>query len=794
MAMPTGHLPVLPLRNTVIFPGLNQALRVGRDMSVRALQKAFENNNWIVAVTQKDPAKTPAVSDDIYRVGVLCKIESVRGTPENGYALVVRGHHRVRLDSVRLENGFFETMAEPHEDLVDMDEATSGALLTSLKELSMQVLALVPADTREVEELVRGIEDLAFMVHTATAHADFDLKEKQKILEMISLRDRVMHLLNLLQAMRESLQVQADIRSKLSDKFGQSHREQILREQMKAIKEELGENEEESLSSVYRKKIDEAKMPEEALKLAESQWKRLQETNASSPEHQVLRNHLDLLVAMPWSKSSEQTDVDLDRAREILDEDHYGLDKIKKRVLQHLAVMKLKKNQQGSILLLVGPPGVGKTSLAASIARALGRKYVRVSVGGVRDDAEIRGHRRTYVGALPGRIIQGIKRGGENNPVFVLDEIDKMSRGFTGDPASAMLEVLDPEQNTAFVDHYLDTGFDLSKVFFIGTANSLDGIPGPLLDRMEVIELSGYTLAEKFHIARRHLIPKQLEVHGVENDKLTIQDEALHRLIGSYTREAGVRELQRKIAEVIRASTERVIKAEGEPVKLTSADIEEILGADRYVSEVADHSAEYGVVTGLAWTPVGGDILFIESAVMPGTGQLLMTGQLGDVMKESARIALSLLKSRLPVMTEEETLDLSKRDLHVHVPAGAIPKDGPSAGVTMLTSLASLLARRRVDPKLAMTGEITLRGAVMPVGGIKEKVLAAHRAGVRTILLPERNAKDMRDVPEEIRSQIKVHFVSNVNDVLKLALGLEAVVPSDDYRDEPRQIPPPVDA
>lgn len=794
MAMPTGHLPVLPLRNTVIFPGLNQALRVGRDMSVKALQKAFENNNWIVAVTQKDPSQTPNAPADLYMVGTLCKIESVRGTPEQGYALVVRGHHRVRLESVRMDHGFFEAMAEPCEDLHDLDEPTSRAMLASLKEMSLQVLSLVPADTRELEELVRGIEDLGFLAHTAAAHADFDLREKQKLLETLSVRDRVMHLLTLLQTLRESLQVQADIRSKLSDKFGQTHREQILREQMKAIKEELGENEEESLTSSYKKKIEEAGMPAEALKLAESQLKRLGETGASSPEHQVIRNHLDLMVALPWSLSSKTESIDLDRARAILEEDHYGLQKVKKRILQHLAVMKLKGERRGSILLLVGPPGVGKTSLAASIAKALGRKYVRASIGGVRDDAEIRGHRRTYVGALPGRIIQGLKRAGENDPVFVLDEIDKLSRGFSGDPASALLEVLDPEQNTAFVDHYLDTGFDLSKVFFVGTANSLEGIPGPLLDRMEVIELSGYTLAEKFHIARNHLIPKQMKEHGLSEGALLIQDEALHRLISAFTREAGVRELQRKVAEVIRASTEKVLAAEGVPVKVAANDLEEILGPDKYVSEVADHGAEPGVVTGLAWTPVGGDILFIESAVMPGSGQLLMTGQLGDVMKESARIALSLLKSRLPVMTEEETLDLSKRDLHVHVPAGAIPKDGPSAGVTMLTSLASLLSHRRVDPRLAMTGEITLRGAVMPVGGIKEKVLAAHRAGVRTVLLPERNMKDLRDVPEEIRSQIKFHAVSNVNEVLKIALGLEAVVPREGYVDEPPQIPPPVDA
>ncbi|MBX2986566.1 MAG: endopeptidase La [Bdellovibrionaceae bacterium] len=793
MIRPHGYLPVLPLRNTVLYPGVTQALRVGREKSVKALQKSFEQNNWIVVTAQRDPGARADVPDDLHRIGVVSKVESVRGNPDNGYTLMVRGVERVRLTDIKAEHGYFEAMTENLADLEDADEPTQKALLASLKELSLDVLKFIPAETRELEELVKGIEDLPFLVHTVAANADFDLKEKQKILESLSVRNRVMHLLTLLQSLKDNLQVQADIRAKLNNKFGQSHREQILREQLKAIKEELGEGEETNMNDQYRRKVDEAGMPEEAKQLAESQLKRLQDINPASPEYQVVRNHLDLMLSLPWSKSSEQTEVDLDRAREILDADHYGLDKVKKRILQHLAVLKLKKNQSGSILLLVGPPGVGKTSLAASIARALGRKYARVSLGGVRDDAEIRGHRRTYVGALPGRILSALKKAGENNPVFVLDEIDKMSRGFTGDPAAAMLEVLDPEQNRAFVDHYLDTGFDLSKVFFIGTANSLEGIPGPLLDRMEVIEVSGYTTSEKFHIAKQHLIPKQLEEHGMSKEQLVVPDGTLHRLITGHTREAGVRDLQRKIAELIRASTEKVLHAEGEPVRIEVADLEEALGPERFQSEVADQNTESGVVTGLAWTPVGGDILFVEAALMPGTGQLLMTGQLGDVMKESARIALSLLKSRLPGMDPD--LDLAKSDIHVHVPAGAIPKDGPSAGVTMVTALASLLAHRRVDPKLAMTGEVTLRGAIMPVGGIKEKVLAAHRAGITTVLLPRRNEKDLREVPMDIRSQLRFVFVDHVNEVLKFALGVDAaVVPADVVPNETPLIPPPVDA
>ncbi|MBX3041093.1 MAG: endopeptidase La [Bdellovibrionaceae bacterium] len=795
MTRPTGFIPVLPLRNTILYPGIKQALRVGREKSVKALQKSYELNNWIVVAAQKDPASKAESTDELYQIGVLCKIESVRGNPDNGYTLVVKGVDRIRMVETRVEQGHFEAIVENEPDVADPDEGTSKVLLTSLKDLSIETLRLVPADTREMEELVKGIDDLGILVYTAAAHAEFDHAEKQKLLETLSLRERGMLLLTLLQSAKDNLQVQADIRAKLSSKFGQTHREQILREQLKAIKEELGEGEETGMASDYEKKIKAAGMPEEALKLAETQMKRLQDINPASPEHQVVRNHLDLLVSLPWSKTSETKDIDLDEARRILDEDHYGLEKIKKRILQHLAVMKVKNNQSGSILLFVGPPGVGKTSLAASIAKALGRQYVRVSVGGIRDDAEIRGHRRTYVGALPGRVISGLKKAGENNPVFVLDELDKLGRGFSGDPAAALLEVLDPEQNKAFNDLYLDTGFDLSKVFFVGTANSLEGIPGPLLDRMEVIDVSGYTSAEKFHIAKRHLWPKQLEHHGLKPEQLQIADEALVKLISGYTREAGVRDLQRKLAEVIRASTEKVLNVTDQgPVVVDLVMLEEVLGPDRFFSEVAEHSAEYGVVTGLAWTPVGGDILFIEAALMPGTGQLLTTGQLGDVMKESARIALSLLKSRLPSMARQT--EFSKQDLHVHVPAGAIPKDGPSAGVTMLTALASLVAKRRVDPRLGMTGEITLRGAVMPVGGIKEKVLAAHRAGVTVLILPKRNEKDLRDVPDDIRAQLRFHFVENVNEVLKIALGLETPMMRDeDYTtSEPPLIPPPLDA
>jgi ATP-dependent Lon protease len=517
-------------------------------------------------------------------------------------------------------------------------------------------------------------------------------------------------------------------------------------------------------------------MPPDAQKVALDELHRMESMGNNAPEAHMIRNYLDLLVALPWPKSPSESNfenLDLEFAKKTLDQDHYGLEKIKKRVLQHLAVMKLKKSNRGQILLLVGPPGVGKTSLGQSIAKAMGRKFVRGSLGGVRDDAEIRGHRRTYIGSMPGRIIQGIKRAGENNPVFMLDEIDKLGRGFQGDPSSALLEVLDPEQNATFLDHYLDVPFDLSHVFFIATANSLDTIPGPLLDRMEIIDLSGYTTSEKLHIARNHLIPKQWAEHGIDLKQLVLSDEALLRVIHAYTREAGVRDLQRKIATLCRAMAERILAQDAVlPVRIEIQDIEEILGQERFLHEVAERINPPGVATGLAWTPQGGEILFIEANLMPGKGNLIVTGQLGDVMKESTQIALSLVRSRLAHAIPH--FEFAQKDIHVHVPAGAIPKDGPSAGITMLTTIASLLTGRSVDSKLAMTGEITLRGAVMPVGGIKEKVIAAHRAGIERIILSKRNQKDLKEVPEETRAALKFEFVENASEVLKLALNLDA--------------------
>jgi len=762
-------LPVLPVRNLVIFPGTAVPVRVGRPMSVEAIKEAASTGKYLYVVTTKDLEDDKEASPaQLHHVGVLAKIEKMRGSDKDGYQLLVRGDERVRLTEFRVEQGCIRAQGEAWADKNDLDPKVSSALMLSLKQLAKEILGLLPADTRQLEELVNGLEDLSFLSYLCAANLEIPIEKKQQLLEIDSLKDRVLSLLDQMQVQKDSLQVQSEIRDRLSHKMGKVQREAILRQHLNAIKEELGEGEDVSTQDSYRKRIEEAGMPAEVKKTALEELKRFETIGAQSPESHVIRNYLDLLCVLPWSKSAEDK-IDLDTARKVLDEDHYGLDKIKKRILQHLAVMKMKKEGRGPILLFVGPPGVGKTSLGQSIARALGRKFVRGSLGGVRDDAEIRGHRRTYIGAMPGRIIQSIKRAGENNPVFLLDEIDKMSRSFQGDPASALLEVLDPEQNSNFLDHYLDVPFDLSKVVFIATANSLDTIPGPLLDRMEVIELSGYTTAEKLHIAKNHLIPKQLVEHGLNAEQMTISDEALLRVITHYTREAGVRDLQRHIAAVCRAATEKFVSS-GKPVRVERADLEEMLGPERFIHEVAEGLSNPGVVTGLAWTPQGGEILFIESTLMPGTGRLTITGQLGDVMKESSQIALSLVRSQLPHLTPG--LEYEKKDLHIHVPSGAIPKDGPSAGIAMLTTLASLFSGKSVDPKLAMTGEITLRGAVMPVGGIREKVMAAHRAGIERLILPKRNERDLKDVPEEVRAALKIDFVETASEVLKLALGL----------------------
>lgn len=776
-------IPILALRNLVLFPGMTVPIRVGRAQSIAAIRAINSNVNdreassQLIAVLQKPQEQKEHIGpDELHKVGVLVQIERLRGNEKDGFQLVVRGIERVRVTNPFESDGTLKATAEPMLSGVDVDPATVKALVESVKTLAKQILEFLPAGTDQMVTLVDGISDLDFLINIAAANIDLAIEEKQSLLETISLKSRALKLLDVMQHVRDELQVRTEIRDKMTSKIGKNQREAILREQMRAIQEELGDGEGGETagpraSENYRKKIEDSGMPEAVKKVALEELRRLELLGNQSPETHVIRNYLDLLVAMPWSPDkANEADIDLTQAREVLDQDHYGLDKIKKRLIEHLATMKLKKGGRGLILLFVGPPGVGKTSLGQSIAKSLGRKFVRVSLGGVRDDAEIRGHRRTYIGAMPGRIIQGIKRAGSQNPVFLLDEVDKLGRGFQGDPAAALLEVLDPEQNATFTDHYMDVPYDLSKVLFIATANSLETIPGPLLDRMEVIELTGYTTSEKLHIARNHLLAKQLDDHGLTADQVSISDEVLRHVILHYTREAGVRDLQRKLASLCRAATTEVVEGASQ-IEIDLKEVEDALGPVRFEHEVAEKLIPPGVTTGLAWTPVGGEILFIESALMPGSGRLVLTGQLGDVMKESAQIALTLIRSRLPQVSA--SLEFDKKDLHVHVPAGAIPKDGPSAGVAMLTSMASLLTGRAVNPKLAMTGEVTLRGAVTPVGGIKEKVIAAHRAGVERVILSKKNERDLRDVPDEVRSRLRFDFVSDVAEVLRIALGLE---------------------
>lgn len=771
MSIPTGSFSVLPLKNTVIYPGVTQALKVGRERSVRAVDMAREKkNNWIVTLAQKDPEAHVDNVDGLYEIGTLAKIESIKGNAESGYYVVVRGYHRIKVASFKPEAEVLEAYVERLDDVVDVDKTTEQALLSSLKQISTDVLRILPGNTEPVQEMIEAIEDISLLTHMAAANAEFTLNENQQILETTHIRARVMNVLGLLYKFKENLLVQQDIRQKLSNKIGQSNRDSILREQLKTIKEELGEKSEQNLVENLRAKMKTLDLTGDALELANNQLDRLENANAQSPEFQMIRSHLEFMFSLPWNKSSPGQEINLEKATEVLAQDHYGLDKIKKRILQHLAVLKMKKEKKGSILLFVGPPGVGKTSLGQSIAKSLGKKYQRIALGGVRDEAEIRGHRRTYIGALPGRILSALKKAGENDTVLVLDEIDKLNRNYSGDPSAALLEVLDPEQNHTFTDHYLEAPYDLSKVMFIATANSLESIPLPLLDRMEIIDLSGYTTAEKLHIAKNHLWPKQMAEHGLTPDQIEVTDAALLKIISHYTREAGVRDLQRKVGEICRAKCEAVLSGNGK-VKVDVLDLEEIFGPERYTFEVTDQVSQPGVVTGLAWTPVGGDILFIESALVPGRGEMILTGQLGDVMKESAQIAKSLLKARL--VSIAPTFDFGRYDIHIHLPAGAIPKDGPSAGVTLLTSLASLVARVPVNPRMAMTGEISLRGRVLPVGGIKEKVIAAHRAGVNQIIMSKRNEKDLKDVPEDVRSQIEFTFVEHINEVLSKALNLD---------------------
>jgi len=776
-AIPT-ELSILPVRDTVLFPAVVMPLTVTREPSVRLIDDAAVAENRIIGiVTLKDPSIENPTFSDLHPVGVAAAIRMMVKMPD-GVRLIVHGLKRIRLIEPTQEEPYIRARVEPVVDaeveLTPEQEVEIQALIRNIASGFQRVVQMSPNMPDELQAIPMNVRDPLALTDLVAAHMPIDTAEKQRILEELDGHTRLRELSQLIQKELNVLEVGTRIQSEVSSEMNRMQREYFLREQMKAIQRELGEGDErEAEIQELRDKIEASGMPADARKEADRELERLQRMPPAAAEYTVARTYLDWLTSLPWTISTTDN-LDIKQVREVLDDDHYGLGRIKDRILEYLSVRKFKTegDVRQPILCFSGPPGVGKTSLGKSIARALGRKFVRFSLGGMRDEAEIRGHRRTYIGALPGQIIQGMRRAGSNNPVMMLDEIDKIGQDFRGDPSSALLEVLDPEQNVDFRDHYLDVQYDLSRVLFVTTANVLDTIPGPLRDRMEIIELAGYTEEEKVEIAKRHLIQKQLEEHGLSADKLIWQDDAIQLLIRGYTREAGVRNVEREVAAITRKATREFAEGREEPMVVGQEQVRKYLGAPRFeFEEVEDRTAYPGVAIGLAWTPFGGDVLFIEAMAMPeGKGGLTLTGQLGDVMKESAMAALSYIRAHGKELAVPEGF-LQKNDIHIHVPAGAIPKDGPSAGVTMTTALASLLTGRKVRPRVAMTGEITLTGRVLPVGGIKEKALAARRAGIKELIIPARNKKDVdEDIPEQIKSTLKFHFVSEIAQVLELAL------------------------
>ena len=765
-----NDLPVLPIRNAVLFPGAVAPFDVGREKSVALVEDIENLDSPVIAIfAQRDPSTDDPGYDDLYPVGCAARVLKALKHSSGNYSLILQGVSRIRLASIEESSPYIKATIEKL-DVSDEGDDEAEALALSLRDIAKQLIQLMPELPREAGSLIDSIEAPGALADLVAANLDAPVEEKAQLIETLDVKDRIRKVLRLLTRQLEILKMRERINSQIKEEMGKNQREYVLRQQLKAIKEELGDDEgDQGDLDGIEERIAKANFPNEAEEVARKQLKRLRSMQVGSAEYTVVRTYLDWLVDLPWHKQT-QDNLDIAAVREVLDADHYGLEKVKKRILEYLAVRKLKKDKKGPILCFLGPPGVGKTSLGRSIARAVGRKFHRISLGGVHDEAAIRGHRRTYVGALPGQIIQGMKKTGTVNPCFMLDEVDKLGNDFRGDPASALLEVLDPEQNHTFADHYLEIPYDLSNVMFIATANIADPIPPPLRDRMEILSLPGYTRREKLAIARRHLLPKQLEEHGIKEEQLTLTDTALEEVIDHYTREAGVRELERQIAAVVRGVAVKVAEGESDPRKVENEDdVQEFLGAPKYTSEVAERTSESGVATGLAWTRVGGEILFIEATQMYGSGKMQLTGQLGDVMKESAHAALSFVRSNAHRFGIAKDF-LDKSDLHIHIPAGAMPKDGPSAGVTLFTALVSLLTNIHVRHDVAMSGEITLRGRVLPVGGIKEKVLGAHRAGITRLILPERNRVDLEEVPKEILESLEFIFVSRMEQVLEYAL------------------------
>ncbi|MCP4396882.1 MAG: endopeptidase La [bacterium] len=765
------EIPILPLRNAVIYPYLSMPIAVSRTESMKLIEETLSGQKLFGVVAQKDSEVEEPEPGDLYTVGTVVKLLKMIRTPEGEMYVLAQGVARMEVQGFLQEKPYYIGQIGVLDDIFDDEEDKELiATIKNLRDLFNSVAQLAYNISNEVLTMILNVEDPGTLADMIAENPSFSLQERQELLETLDVKIRLQRVTVLLSREKEILELSREIQSQVQSEMDKTQREYYLREQLKAIQKELGEGDQQTVEiDELREQIKKTKMPDEAREVADKELSRLSKMHPSAGEYTVSRTYLDWILDVPWQTSTKDN-LNVNGAEKVLEKDHYGLEKVKKRILEYLAVRQLTKEPKGPILCFVGPPGVGKTSLGRSIARALNRKFVRISLGGIRDEAEIRGHRRTYVGALPGRIIQGLKKASFNNPVFMLDEIDKVGSDFRGDPASALLEVLDPEQNNTFSDHYLELDFDLSKVMFITTANVLSTIPSPLLDRMEVIEISGYTEEEKITIAKNYLIPRQLTANGLIRKQLTIDKSALKTLIHSYTREAGLRNLEREISSICRGVAKEVVDGLEKPVRVTSKSVPRYLGPIKFFSEIAERTAQTGVATGLAWTPVGGDILFIEASKMKGKERMTLTGQLGDVMKESAEIALSYVRSKVNELDIPEDFQ-ENTDIHIHVPSGGIPKDGPSAGVTLYTALVSLFTGKPVRSDLAMTGEITLRGLVLPVGGIKEKVLAARSAGVKHVMLPAKNKKDLDDLPENVKNELSFHFVSQMDEVIGFALN-----------------------
>jgi ATP-dependent Lon protease len=763
-----GELPILPLRNTVLFPGVVIPITVGRDKSIKAVNESYKGDKLVGVLAQKDSeVEDPGISD-LVGVGTVAKVIKLIKMPDGGTTVIIQGKKRFEVKEVIAEEPFFKATVNLLEDTVVENDQHFDATVSSIKDLAGQIISLSPNIPTEASIILRNIENPSFLIHFVSSNLNCDLPEKQQLLEMNDIKARAETLLHLLQKELQFAELKNKVTTKTKTELDKQQREYFLQQQLKSIREELGGDSNDREIQDMRKKAETKKWTEAAKELFQKNIEKLERMHPSTPDYSIVYNHVDLMLDLPWQECTEDR-YDLRKAKKVLDHDHYGMDKIKERILEYLAVLKLKGDMKSPILCFVGPPGIGKTSLGRSISSAIGRKYARISLGGLHDESEIRGHRKTYIGAMPGRILQTIRKVRSSNPVMILDEIDKVGKDHRGDPSSALLEVLDPEQNHSFYDNYLELEYDLSKVLFIATANDIQSIQPALRDRLEIIELSGYAVEEKQEIAKRHLIPKQKDLHGLKDVTITIPQSVLQGIIESYTRESGVRELDRQLASIMRSlAKEYAMKGKVKPT-LTQKDLERILGKPRYSNEIYKTANMPGVAVGLAWTYVGGDILFIETSLSEGKGELKLTGNLGNVMKESAATALTWLQSNARKAGIDPEL-FQKKNIHIHVPEGAVPKDGPSAGITMMTALASALTGRKVKPYLAMTGESTLRGQVLPVGGIKEKVLAAKRAGLREIVLCWQNEKDVDDIDPEFIKGMSFHYVKTMQQVLELAL------------------------